>query len=89
LAATIRRRITTILNTSFASSAAFYTARLPAVCCLDRLSSVPISKKTKARLPAIAREIHYQADEISGFGDYRTFVWCVAEILRRSNLGEV
>jgi hypothetical protein len=42
-------------------------------------------KKFKAQLPAIAREINYQADEISGFGNYRTFVWCLAEILRRSN----
>jgi len=33
----------------------------------------------------IPRQIHYQADEISGFGNYRTFVWCVAEILRRPN----
>jgi hypothetical protein len=33
----------------------------------------------------IPRQIHYQADEISGFGNDRTFVWCVAEILRRPN----
>ena len=42
-------------------------------------------KKFKAQLPAVAREIHYQAEEISGFRDYHTFVWCVAEILRKPN----
>ena len=73
----------TIPNRSFASSAAFCTAPLPAVSCLGPPKLRADFKKFKAQLPAIARQIHYQADESSGFGNYRTFVWCVAEILRR------
>jgi hypothetical protein len=46
-------------------------------------------KKFEAQLPAVAREIHYQADEISGFRNYRTFVWCVTEILRKPNRTDV
>jgi hypothetical protein len=41
-------------------------------------------QKFKAQLPEVAKEIHYQPDEISGFGNYRTFVWCVTEFLKKA-----
>ena len=44
-------------------------------------------QKFKTQLPEVAKAIHYQPDEISGFGNYRTFVWCVTEILKKANPG--
>jgi hypothetical protein len=35
-------------------------------------------------LPALAKEIDHRAHEIGGFKGYRTFLWCVAEFLRRA-----
>jgi hypothetical protein len=40
--------------------------------------------KFKVRLPGVAKEIHHQPEEISGFGNYRTFVWCVTESLKKA-----
>ena len=40
--------------------------------------------KFKVRLPEVAKEIHHQPEEISGFGNYRTFVWCVTEVLKKA-----
>ena len=42
-------------------------------------------ERFKTQLPAVAKEIHHQPEEISGFGNYRIFVWCVAEILKKAN----
>ncbi len=36
------------------------------------------------RLPALAQEIEHLPDEIGGFKNYRTFLWCVAEFLKRA-----
>lgn len=36
-----------------------------------------------AELPALAREIEHQPQEIGGFKSYRTYLWCVAEFLKR------
>ena len=36
-----------------------------------------------AELPALAREIEHQRQEIGGFKNYPTFLWCVAEFLKR------
>ena len=36
-----------------------------------------------AQLPALAREIEHSREEIGGFKSYRTFLWCVAEFLKR------
>ena len=41
-------------------------------------------ERFKAQLPEVAREIHHQREEISGFGNYRIFVWCVAEFLKKA-----
>jgi hypothetical protein len=35
-------------------------------------------------LPALAQEIEHRPQEIGGFKSYRTFVWCVAEYLKRA-----
>ena len=40
--------------------------------------------KFKVRLPEVAKEIHHHPEEISGFGNYRTFVWCVTEVLKKA-----
>lgn len=64
-------------------SAPFYSARRSAVCCPAKLRAG--FQKFKAQLPNVAKDIHYQPDEISGFGNYRTFVWCVTEILKKAN----
>jgi hypothetical protein len=36
----------------------------------------------RAELPDIARRIDFEPEEISGFLDYRTFLWCVSEFLK-------
>jgi hypothetical protein len=36
-----------------------------------------------AELPALAQEIGHRPQEIGGFKNYRTFLWCVAEFLKR------
>jgi hypothetical protein len=36
-----------------------------------------------AELPALAREIEHEPQEIGGFKSYPTFLWCVAEFLKR------
>ena len=33
-------------------------------------------------LPQIARRIGFTPEEVGGFTDYRTFLWCVAEFLK-------
>ena len=38
----------------------------------------------RGALPDIARAIRHRADEIGGITNYRTFIWCVAEFLRRA-----
>ena len=35
-----------------------------------------------ADLPEIARRIDFEPEEVGGFTDYRTFLWCVAEFLK-------
>jgi hypothetical protein len=35
-------------------------------------------------LPALAKEIDHRPHEIGGFKSYRTFLWCVAEFLKRA-----
>lgn len=35
-------------------------------------------------LPALAQEIEHRPQEIGGFKSYRTFLWCVAEFLKRA-----
>ncbi|HJZ32622.1 MAG TPA: hypothetical protein VKF35_16010 [Hyphomicrobiaceae bacterium] len=42
-------------------------------------------EKFKVQLPKVAREIHHQPEEIRGFGNYRTFLWCVTEILKKAD----
>ena len=37
-----------------------------------------------AALPDIAASIEFAEDEIRGFVNYRTFLWCVAEFLKSS-----
>jgi len=54
---------------------------LAAYCPVLR-NFAPTFRSFKAQLPEFAKEIHYQPDEISGFGDYRTFVWRVTEFLK-------
>jgi hypothetical protein len=36
-----------------------------------------------AQLPALARQIQHQPREIGGLKSYRTYLWCVAEFLKR------
>jgi len=36
----------------------------------------------RQKLPMIANGIHHKPDEVGGFKNYRTFVWCVAEFLK-------
>lgn len=36
----------------------------------------------KARLPAIAEDIHFKAEEVRGYRDYPTFAWCVTNFLK-------
>jgi len=38
----------------------------------------------RGTLPDIARAIRHRADEIGGITNYRTFICCVAEFLRRA-----
>ena len=38
----------------------------------------------QADLPNIARAIEFAPNEIGGLKNYRTFVWCVAEFLKRA-----
>lgn len=38
-----------------------------------------------AKLPLMAGEIDHDIDEISGFKNYRSFVWCIVEYLRRGS----
>ena len=38
----------------------------------------------RGALPDIARAIRHRADEIGGITNYRTFICCVAEFLRRA-----
>lgn len=37
-----------------------------------------------AELPALAKEIEHRPQEIGGFKSYRTYLWCVAEFLKRA-----
>jgi hypothetical protein len=39
----------------------------------------------KAALPALASQIDHRPQEIGGFKSYRTFLWCVAEFLKRAS----
>lgn len=36
------------------------------------------------RLPALAREIDHRPEEVGGLKNYRTFLWCVTEFLKRA-----
>jgi hypothetical protein len=47
-----------------------------------RLSKTFDSFRTS--LPEIGREIHYAPDELGGRKNYRTFLWCVVEFLKRT-----
>jgi hypothetical protein len=38
-----------------------------------------------AELPALAQNIQHRPQEIGGFKSYRTFLWCVAEFLKRAS----
>jgi len=38
-------------------------------------------RRFRTELPDIAHGIGFEADEIGGFSDYRTYLWCVAEFL--------
>lgn len=38
-----------------------------------------------AELPALAQEIEHEPQEIGGLKSYPTFLWCVAEFLKRVN----
>lgn len=37
-----------------------------------------------AGLPALAREIEHRPQEVGGFKNYRTYLWCVGEFLKRA-----
>ena len=85
--ATIRQRIIAIRTSSSASCVTICIPRRPAHHLPDPRSSSPASSSSKADLPAIAAPLGIQRHEIDPYGDYRTYMWFIAEFLKTVQTG--